>query len=96
MSWTKGDLKIFATGLAIGGKWDGKNKNESFDMAVMERTISDKPIRFKNAAGSDFNAFVVDHSVMGEPIRLGNEAGNQIDVVLINSYIKGEILEVTE
>ena len=68
MAWTNGDLKIFAAGLAIGGKWNGGNggSGNDIDMSMLENYImSDNVYRYRGTSTNDIDTALIENWVLG-------------------------------
>lgn len=73
MIWSKADLKIFAAGLAVGGKWKGASDGESFEAAYISPAIIGEPVLAKRTSGDNFNAAIISNSIVGNIVEVTEE-----------------------
>ncbi len=71
MAWAKDDLKLFAAGLAVGGKWKGKIsvKADSFEMPFVLEPITGSIERYKDNGTDDFTLLIIE-PIIGDIVKL--------------------------
>lgn len=68
MAWTNADLKIFASGLAIGGEWNGGvgKRVSDFDVSFVEIPVMSEIYLYKGTSESNFDVALFPDQIMDE------------------------------